>query len=143
MNFSRKTLLGISVMFTLATSAYAADDHKGHNHDGGKDAAHAHDVKPMYGGVVTEVKDINYELVAKPDGIALYVTDHGKPVDVKGGAATVTLLSASDKTEAKLSPAEENKLEAKGAFKVTAGVKAIASVTLPGQSTQSVRFTIR
>lgn len=143
MNFSRKTLLGLSTILTIATSAYGADDHKGHNHDDGKSAAHAHDVKPIYGGVVTEVKDINYELVAKPDGIALYVTDHGKPVDVKGGAATLTLLSASDKIEAKLAPAGENKLEAKGTFKVTPGAKAIALVTLHGQSTQSVRFTIR
>ena len=45
--------------------AWAADDHKGHDHDN-KGGAHAHEAKPRFGGVVTVVKDVNYELVAKP-----------------------------------------------------------------------------
>ena len=39
---------------------------------GAAPAVFAHgDDKPKYGGVVTEVKDVNYELVAKADTVAL------------------------------------------------------------------------
>ena len=129
----------------ISASAFAADDHKGHGHEHGKKdgGAHVEDAKPLYGGVVTQVKDINYELVAKPDNIALYVHDHGKPVDMKGASASVMLLSASDKVEVKLAAAGENKLAAKGNFKVAAGAKALASVTMPGKPAASVRFTLK
>lgn len=140
------TKLAATVTATLALAlvnvANAADDHKGHNHDDKKGGEHAHDAKPTYGGVVAVVKDVNYELVAKPDTITLYVTDHGKPVDMKGGSATLTLLSSTEKSEVKLAPAGENKLEAKGNFKVEKGTKVVASVNSGGKP-QSVRFTLK
>lgn len=143
MNLKKRFLLASLSALAMSASAYAADDHKGHAHDK-KGATHAPDeAKPLYGGIVTQVKDINYELVVKPDAIALYVHDHGKPVDMKKAAATVTLLSSSDKVEAKLTPAGENKLEAKGAYKTAPGTKAIASVTMPGKSATNVRFTLK
>lgn len=142
MNQKKRILLATLSALAMSVSAYAADDHKGHDHDK-KSAAHAEDAKPLYGGVVTQVKDINYELVAKPDNIALYVHDHGKPMDVKGAAASIMLLSASDKTEVKLAPSGENKLEAKGDFKLAAGTKAIASVTMPGKPVTNVRFALK
>jgi hypothetical protein len=137
------TLLSIAATLLLSATAIAADEHKGDNHEHKKSETHAHEAKPMYGGVVTEVKDINYELVAKPDSIALYITDHSKPIDAKGASAAVTLLSSSGKVEATLLPVGANKLEAKGAFKVGPGTKAIANVTLAGQPSQNVRFTIK
>lgn len=143
MNRNKRYLLATLCTLAMSASAYAANDHKGHDHDKKNHAAHAEDAKPMYGGVVTQVKDINYELVVKPDTIALYVHDHGKPVDVKGAAATLTLLSPSDKVNVKLAPSSENKLEAKGNFKVTAGTKAVASVTMPGKPVTNVRFTLK
>ena len=85
-----RIILSIATSLLFCATASAADDHKGHNHDNKESEAHAHDRKPMYGGVVAEVKDIHYELVAKPDSIALYVTDHGKPVDMRGATASVT-----------------------------------------------------
>jgi len=51
-------------------SAFASD---GHHHG---------DAKPMHGGVVVEVKHVDYELVAKPDVVELHLRNHGKPVDV-------------------------------------------------------------
>jgi len=143
MNQQKRYLLATLSVLAMSASAFAADDHKGHEHDKKKGAAHAEDAKPLYGGVVTQVKDINYELVAKPDNIALYVHDHGKPVDVKGATASVMLLSASDKMEVKLAPAGENKLEAKGNFKVAAGTKAVASVTMPGKPVVNAKFTLK
>lgn len=136
-----KTLCSLAAMAALALPVLAAEDHKGHDHSG--TGAHAgHDDKARYGGVVSVVKDVNYELVVKPDAVALYVADHGKPVDLKGATARLTLLSASDKSEVTLAPAGD-RLEAKGAFKPAAGTKALASVTLAGQAPTSVRFTLK
>ena len=52
---------------------------------GGHD--HGHEHKPLHGGIVTEVKDMDYELVAKPEQIQLFVRDHGKPADVSKASA--------------------------------------------------------
>lgn len=138
--------LSAALFTTLAMSvshiALAADDHKGHNHDDKKGGEHAHDAKPQYGGVVTVVKDVNYELVAKPDSITLYVNDHGKPVDTKNASASLTLLSAAEKAEVKLAPAGENKLEAKGNFKAQPGTKVAGSVKLDGKA-NNVKFALK
>ncbi len=59
----------------MANAAFAADDHKGHAHDEKQGQVHAHDAQPQHGGVVTVVKDINYELVAKADAIMPYCSN--------------------------------------------------------------------
>lgn len=131
--------LAASTVLTLPVSA--ADDHKGHNHSG--TGAHAgHDDKARHGGVVRVEKDVNYELVVKPDVAALYIADHGKPVDLKGATAKLTLLTKAGKTEASLVPAGD-RLEAKGSFASGPGTKALVSVTLAGQAPVSVRFTLK
>ena len=125
-----KTLLS-TMALTLATSAFAA----GEKHD------HAHEHKPLHGGVVVEVKDIDYELVAKPTVIQLHLRDHGKPADVSKATAKVTLLSGTEKQEVELKPAGD-KLEATGNFKVGAGTKAVAVVSVAGKAA-TVRFSIK
>ena len=98
----------ITVLFLFtATSALAA---------GGSEH------RPLHGGVVVEVKDIDYELVAKSDALQLYLRDHGKTVDLVGASAKLTLLTGSDKQEVELKPAG-GRLEAKGSFKIPAGGK--------------------
>ena len=137
-----KTMMAIAAsIIALSANSYAADDHKGHDHD--KKAGAHDDTKPMYGGVVSVVKDMNYELVAKPASLELYITDHGKPVDVKNATATVTLLSAAGKEEAKLTPMGGNKLGVAGNFKTGAGTKALAMVTVPSQPVVNVRFSLK
>lgn len=84
-----------------------------------------------------------YELVATPEGLALYLDDHGRKVDTTGGSAKVTLLNGAEKSEATLAPAGDNKLEAKGAFKVGSGTKAVAVVTLAGKAPATARFSIK
>lgn len=125
-----KTLLS-TIALTLATTAFAA----GEKHE------HAHEHKPLHGGVVVEVKDIDYELVAKPTMIQLHLRDHGKPADVSKATAKVTMLSGTEKQEVELKPAGD-KLEATGNFKVGAGTKAVAVVTVAGKPA-TVRFTIK
>ena len=111
---------------------------------GAAPGAFAHgDDKPKHGGVVAEVKDVNYELVTKADTVAIYVEDHGKKADTKGATAKLTLLSDGQKSEVMLVPAGDGKLEAKGSFSSKAGTKAIAVVTLAGKPPASVRFEIK
>jgi hypothetical protein len=119
----------LAMTLILAGAAHAAGD----KHE------HAHEHKPLHGGVVVEVKDIDYELVAKPATIQLYLRDHGKPADVSKASARLTLLSGSDKQEVELKPAGD-KLEATGSFKVGPGTKAVAVVTIAGKPAGTVRF---
>ncbi|MBL8521344.1 MAG: hypothetical protein JNK75_11815 [Betaproteobacteria bacterium] len=98
---------------------------------------------PKYGGVVQEVKEVQYELVAKPDAIAIYVEDHGKKVDVNGATAKLTLLNGKEKSEVLLTSGGGNKLEAKGTFKVATGTRIVAVVTLAGKPAVSMRFSVR
>jgi hypothetical protein len=115
----------------FASSAYAADKHD-----------HGHEHKPLHGGVVIEVKDMDYEFVAKSDRLQLYLRDHGKAVDVSKASAKVTLLAGTEKQEVELKPTGD-KLEAAGSFKVAAGTKAIALVSLPGKPAITVRYVLK
>jgi hypothetical protein len=120
----------VSLCLTLSGAVMAADKHD-----------HGHEHKPLHGGVVVEVKDMDYELVVKPDAIRLHVRDHGKPVDVSKATAKVTLLAGSDKQEVDLKPTGD-KLEAKGSFRVVAGAKAVAQYSANGK-TATVRFVLK
>ena len=95
-----------AVTLSISGLAFAAGGHE-----------HGHEHKPLHGGVVSEVKDMDYELVAKPDLIQLHLRDHGKPVDVSKSNAKLTILVDSDKQEVELKPAGQQ-LEAAGSFKL-------------------------
>jgi hypothetical protein len=130
MRFTASLFSAITLAF--AGAAQAADDHQ-----------HAHEHTSLNGGIVVEANHIDFELVAKADSIALYVRDHDKPASTQGASGKVTLLNGADKTEATLAPAGDNKLEAKGAFKVAPGTKVVAAVTLAGKPAVNVRFAIK
>jgi hypothetical protein len=119
-----KTIL-LAAAIALAGPAFAKDDHAA-----------------KHGGIFVETKALDFEIVAKPDVIHVYVADHGKPVKLDGAKGKVTLLNGSEKTEVDLVPAGD-KLEAKGAFKVAKGTKGIASVTLAGKSAATARFEVK
>ena len=124
----------ISTTFALMLMAsgvvFAADKHD-----------HGHEDKPLHGGLVTENKDMDYELVGKPEVLQLYVRDHGKPVDVSRATAKITLLSGSDKQEVELKPSADG-LEAKGSFKVIPGTKVVAQVNLASKAA-TARFVLK
>ena len=118
-----------ALAFVVASGgALAASDH-GHG-----------EIKPLHGGIVAVASDLEFELLAKADGITLYVRDHGKPAVTLGASAKLTILSGSDKAEAALAPAGDNKLEAKGSYKLGAGTKFVATVSLQGKNPVNVRF---
>ena len=127
-----RTIAVIASAFALSAFAQSKDAHK-----------HGDEHKPKFGGLVKEVKEIQYELVAKPDVIIVYVEDHGKKVDTKGASGKVTLRHGSDRSEGTLAPAGDNKLEAKGKFNVAPGTTAIVAVKRAGQAEETVRFTLK
>lgn len=120
-----------SIALALAGSAFAAGEHN-----------HAHEHKPLHGGLVVEVKDMDYELVAKSTVIQLHLRDHGKPTDVAKASAKLTLLSGAEKQEVELKPAGD-KLEATGTFKVGPGTKVVALVSIAGKPAGTVRFALK
>ena len=120
-----------SVTLALAGTAHAAGDKPS--------PVHTH--KPLHGGVVVEGKVMDFELVAKPATIQLYLRDHGKAVDLAKSSAKVTLLTGAEKQEVELKPAGD-KLEASGSFKVGPGTKAVAVVTVAGKPA-TARFTLK
>lgn len=103
--------------------------------------AHAHAHTPLHGGVVVEVRDMDYELVARAGLIQLYVRDHGKPVDLTGASARLTLLSGTVKQQVNLQPAGD-RLEAAGSFQPGPGTQVVAVVTVKGKPA-TARFTLK
>jgi len=99
------------------------------------------DHSPKHGGVVVGTKSVDLELVAKPDLIQIYPTDHGKPMKITSGSAKLTLLTGSEKSEVPLALVGD-KLEAKGSFRVAKGTKAVAVVTLNGKPPVTARFEL-
>lgn len=124
--FKLRSALLASLMAACSISATAGKD----------------DHAPRFGGVVVESKVGDLEIIAKPESIHIYISDHGKAVKLDGAKAKVTLLNGSEKTEADLVPVGD-KLEAKGAYKVAKGTKGIAVVSLVGKSPVTARFDIK
>ena len=84
---------------------------------------------------------MDFELVAKPSAIQLYLRGHGKSPDLSKATAKVTLLTGTEKQEVELKPVGD-KLEATGSFKVGPGTKAVAVVTVAGKPA-TARFTLK
>jgi hypothetical protein len=99
--------------------------------------------QPEHGGVVQLVGDMTFELVARPDGVELYVEDDGEEVNSAELAAKLTVVAAGAKSEVVLAPATGNKFEAKG-VKIAPGAKVTAVLTLKDkQSKIAANFTIK
>lgn len=125
----KRCITATALAALLAGAAVAAGNH--------------HDHKPLHGGIVAETPQADFELVAKPETLTLYVRDHGQPAATQGATGKVTLLNGTEKTEAALVPAGDNKLEARGSFKVASGTKVVAAITLAGKKAVTVRFAVK
>ena len=119
----------------VAVSGAALADHS-HSH------SHGHGENPVHGGVVTEVKDVDYELVAKPDLVQLYLRNHGTPIVVAGGNAKATILAGAEKQEVELKAAGD-RFAYSGAVKATKGAKVVVVVNLPGKPAAIARFVLK
>jgi hypothetical protein len=128
--FPMKAMSAFFTLFLMSATPLFAAEKQGHDH------------KPLHGGVVTEAKDVDYELVIKPDVIDIHIRDHGKPIDLTGATAVLTLLVGTEKQEIKLAAAG-TKFTVNGKFSAPAGTKAVALITLRGKPAKSVRFTLK
>lgn len=117
--------------------------------------AHAHDdatldaMKTPHGGQLRMAGAQHLELVlvkdsatAKDNPVLIYVTDHaGTPVSTKGASGSITLLSGKSKVTAALKPEGANAMRAAARYASTPDIKAVVTVTIPGQEAQQARFT--
>lgn len=125
-----KTMFLAAALAFFAASSVAQDRH-----------GHAHE--PRHGGVVSEYKGMEMELVARPDVVQLYLRAHkGGVLDVSRASAKVTLLTGTEKQEIELKPAGD-RLEARGRFKVGKGTKAVAVVKGVGRGDATARFSLK
>lgn len=100
------------------------------------------DHKPRHGGVVLETKSGDFELVAKPEHIHIYVSDHGKALKLTSASGKVTVFNGSESKESPLALVGE-RLEAKGPFKVGPGTKVLAEVSVNGKPAVAARFALK
>ena len=100
------------------------------------------DEKARHGGIVQISGEVKFELVAKADAAEVYLDDHGETIPTGKISGKLTVMSGSNKSEARLEPAGNDKLVAKG-VKLVKGDKVIALVTLEDKSTSSARFVIK
>ena len=103
--------------------------------------AHGDD-KSRHGGQVQMAGETKFELVAKGDTVELYLDDHGTTMPTGKLTGKLTVMSGSNKSEAKLEPEGTDKLVAKG-VKLVKGDKVITLVTMADKSTSSARFVIK
>lgn len=125
------SLIGI-LLLALTQPAWAGGEHD-----------HAHEHKPLHGGIVVEAAHMDWELVASPERIVIHVRDHGKKASTAGATGKLTLLSGGHKSEAVLKPAGEDRLEAQGPFTLGPGTKIVATVQLQGKKGANVRFSLK
>jgi hypothetical protein len=103
-------------------------------------------MKAPNGGQLRAAGPHHYELVVAPAGskgdtVTVYVTDHGgKPIATTGATGSATLLSGGKKTTVKLEPVAPNLMRGKGEYAATTNLKAVVSITLPGQPAGQARF---
>jgi hypothetical protein len=97
---------------------------------------------PKHGGAVASASDLAFELAGTADGATLYIEDHGRPLATAGMSGKLTVLNGTERSEAALEPAGENRLQAKG-VKVGKGTKSIATLSLPDKKQVTVRFSHR
>jgi hypothetical protein len=86
---------------------------------------------------------MTFELVARADGVELFVEDDGEEITSADFAAKLTVVNAGAKSGVTLTPAAGNKFEAKG-VKIPSGAKVTALLTLKDkQSKIAANFTIK
>jgi hypothetical protein len=91
-------------------------------------AAHAHgSTKPQHGGIVQITGETMFELVNKPGGVELYISEHGEDIPSSSASAKLSIASGGAKKEVPLTPAGSNKYVAKG-VKVPSGSKVIVTL---------------
>ncbi len=91
-------------------------------------AAHAHgSTAPQHGGIVQVTGETMFELVNKPAGVELYISEHGEEIPSSSATAKLSITSGAAKKEVPLTPAGGNKYVARG-VKLPGGSKVIVTL---------------
>ncbi|MDI4633417.1 hypothetical protein J7U46_10185 [Pelomonas sp. V22] len=101
------------------------------------------DAKPQHGGTVQMAEDLGFELVNEAEGLAIYLTDHGKAFAATGISGKLTLLAGGAKQEAELKPAADGKLLRAAGLKAEAGAKLVAVLNGVHGKTVTVRWSLK
>jgi hypothetical protein len=109
-------LLGIGIQMSVVA---------GSGHDHGKDH------KAMHGGLLYQAT-YDYELVVRDGEVKLFVTDHGKPIELSGATARMTILVGNKKTDIDMVPAGAF-FSAKTTLKPEKGAKAVVQMKISGK----------
>ena len=100
-------------------------------------------LKPVHGGVVQLVGEMSFELVARPDGVEVYLIYDAEDLSSDGITGNIKVSKDGAVTSAKLEPAGGNKLVGKG-VSLSSGARALVFITLKdGVTRSSARFTIK
>jgi hypothetical protein len=105
--------------------------------------AHEAHGKAQHGGVVAEAGSFQGELVTRPKGLVLHLSDHGKPVSTAGASGKLVVLVAGVKSELVLAPAGENRLAPPKPEALPRGTRAVATVTLADGRSGALRFEVK
>ena len=95
--------------------------------------------KPEHGGMVKVEHELAFELVREAQHVSLYVKDHGKPYATEKLRGSVLVLASSNKSEAKLEPAGDNKMTA--AITIPDGAKVLLRVKEGDHHPITIRFS--
>ena len=94
------------------------------------------------GGQMQDLAGGHVELLARDSELVLYLFDaDSKPLMATGATATATILTAGHQETVTLVAGNDNAMRGHGHFIAALGMKVVVSLTLPGQRTQSGRFT--
>ena len=101
-----------------------------------------HDLKPKHGGIVAESRDVTLELVVLGDQVNLYISDHGKVLNMKELIGKLTILSGSVKTEHNFAPTQQY-LTATGIVNLPKGSILVTTITGYQGKTLNARFAYK
>lgn len=97
---------------------------------------------PKYGGQIVVAAHLDFEIVARDDGLVLYIEDHSELVSTRGATGTLTAGAAQTEVTVELQPVEPNMLVAKGVT-ATEGMTVSARLILERPADISMRFKLR
>lgn len=124
-----RLLAGLSLVLTITSPVIASE---GHKHDA-----------PPHGGQYVEIGAVGLELVARSDSLTLYLSENDRPAPSAGAKASATITSGNNKTTVSFEPTGENRMLAKGDFKVGVGVRVAVTASLHGKSETKANFRLR
>lgn len=94
------------------------------------------------GGQKVDIGTNHAELVAAGNTLRLFLFDGAdRPLPAAGATAQAVVLAGGQQATIALAPAGDNLLQGSGDFAAARGMRAVVTLTLPGQRPAQARFT--